>query len=1809
MVVFTAIGAGILASGFLGASLTLAFASSAFLLGLATTVVLGAAMRALMPKFSSGANRGYQTTAIGTALDHQVIYGKMRVAGARIYDESTNEEGSEDNKYLHRIIAIAGHEIESYDKIYINDSYVNFSDIDEDGNISSVTDADGTTSDRYDDHVRIKFHYGSPAQEADEFLVDESAHWTSAHTLSGIAYMYIRLKYKAEVFPNGIPEVTAEVKGKKVSDPRTSTVAWSDNPSLCLRDYLTSPYGISEDEDNIDDTLVIAAANVSDQLVGNPVFKMFVGGEYKIKTVGNTDFTLYGAPNNNVGTVFIATGFPTDQDESGIVETARYTCNGAFTTAATPYDMINALLTSMDGSLWYAQGKWRMKPAYWTAPVLDLNEDDLRSSISVSTRHSRRDNFNTVKGTFRGLESNWQTTDYPQVSNAAFVTADNDQESVADVDLPFTDNSVEARRIALISLERNRQQLTVNASFGLKTLQLQVGDNIRLTNSRFGWDNKEFEVVAWNFGLTDGLDLQTQMTLRETAESVFDEVSDGVVYERDNTTLPSPFEAAVPLNLLANSTSSVNDDGTTISQIAFSWSVANVNLVDHYEFEWKLSTDTNYNSFNMLESRFVLSPAISNKLYNYRARSVNPLGVPSIWVYGSTTVSTVDDQTIPSVPTGVSVAGGYKAAKVSWIAPTTNTDASAIKDLFQYAVYRGTSANPTTLIGFVSGTTFSDDGLLNETTYYYRVKAFDFTGNPSGFSSNGSGTTNPALVDGIDGLNNTTVFLYNKSSSATPPTLFSGTFTYTFSTGVLSGGTLNGWSQEPPSLSKGDNLWVSLATASSRVATDNSIPTAEFSTPEITSIAGIDGATTARVSLFRKTSTNSAPADPSGTFTYTFATGVLSGGTLNGWSQSAPSLNNGEYLWVIQASAFSSNPTDTIAASEFNAASITGIGGTNGNPAKLLVLNATDQVFTYDESNVADPTSQTITFTALLENTDDTTATWSSSPSVTLTGTGNSRSLSVANFGSNTSVTVTASADSGAVSDVFTVYRLKDGADGAGALTLILSNEAHTFAADAAGVVASYSGSGTTIKLFEGTTELRYQQGSTANSRWSVATAASNITVGSISDSGNFATVNNHSNMTQDNASIVYTITGKRADGSAISLTKTQSFSKSKVGNTGGTGPTGPSGDIYKTIYLYDAKATIPASIAITAGFNASTGNASSTGTWTTTVPTVSSGQVLWLASLTIKQTEATGNYVGQGSGWVITQAQGYAGDDGSDGSDAPRFASRTLYTNPAVVTPSNTTPTATITWSTGAVSSISSGWSLTPPTQIANASEKVWSSNLLFVDVSPPFSTTGATGSTPIQGTSFSGLVSFVDGDFALDGSTITNIDGGNITTGSIVADKITVDGTLTLAGPTSGFIGGRTTTADFGTDGFYVGRTSTNGTSANGFQLSHTSVTNSSHPQLASGVVQAIIHDDVGGLRAYEPVFYQKGTGVGTNIVRHEGATGNITLTKGEIHTVFLIGGGGGGGGTSLSQQNPNFSSFPAIAPVSGGNGGTTSVSLTGATGYTGTRSFSSVGGLGAPTTLRSKSSWTNGLIGDSSPFGTGGAGGVPFPNNSSLEARPGQDAPTANYGAGGGGASGSLFNDSGTSNDSARVGGWGGRVSSGLTVNIDLTNATTNGTLSVSIGSGGNGGNGTGIGDGGDGTGGAVSVSGIIDGYIPNTLEEIVNGTGSSDRTLKNNIRLLTDAEMRVAEAISFLQFELNSDPDHKRFGVIAQEVIEAFTTEGLNYNDYFVVVGQEGGYQVAYRQVLSLVAAATRQRLSSHTTSIANFEARISALEST
>lgn len=765
MAVFTFISA-ISTIGFQAAFTTFAATyTGQLLISLATSALLGA----LSPKPAAAAQRGYDTNVLGPALDHTIIYGKTKVGGVVVYNESTGTN----NKFLHRIIAVAGHEVESFERIYIDDAYIDFSNLGTSGNVASVVDPDGTTSDRYNNKLRIQVAYGTPTQAANADLVAQSdSKWTASHKLSGIAYLYVRLAFDADVYPNGIPTFTAEIKGKKVFDPRTNTTGWSDNPALCVRDYLTSTgYGLGEIAGNIDDDLTKAAADICDQ------------------------------------TVFSAT---------------RYTTNGSFTTGATPYDLISSILPSMGGSLWYAQGKWRMKPAYWTTPVMFLDEDDLRSSISVSTRHSRRDNFNVIKGKFTGPDTNWQSVDYKEVRNESnagtFVTGlpysisevgttnfttigatsntvgevfvatgagtgtgvadlnlgvDNGLTSVADVDLLFTDTMKEARRLGRITLERNRQQLTIGASFGLKTLGLQVGDNVYITNTRFGWTNKAFEVLSWNFGLTDGLDLQTEMTLRETAESVFDAVDDAAIYEADNTNLPSPFFVPVPSLDAAVITTTINEDGTAVPAIDFSWGVSNSEVVDYYDFQWKLTGASNYSSIATEEPRFTLAPALSNVSYDYRVRAVNTLGIKSAYASSASPAVTGNDTTIPTAPTGLVADAGYGAVTVTWTAPTTNVGGSALKDLFQYEVYRGTSSNPTVKVGVVASNIFTDGGLSDNTTYYYRVKAVDFTGNSSAYSTQGNATTNPTLQDGASVL-----VVYADDAAGTNQSLSAGSRQY-----------------------------------------------------------------------------------------------------------------------------------------------------------------------------------------------------------------------------------------------------------------------------------------------------------------------------------------------------------------------------------------------------------------------------------------------------------------------------------------------------------------------------------------------------------------------------------------------------------------------------------------------------------------------------------------------------------------------------------------------------------------------------------------------------------------------------------------------------------------------------------------------------------------------------------------------------------------------------------------------------------------------------------------------------------------------
>jgi hypothetical protein len=135
-----------------------------------------------------------------------------------------------------------------------------------------------------------------------------------------------------------------------------------------------------------------------------------------------------------------------------------------------------------------------------------------------------------------------------------------------------------------------------------------------------------------------------------------------------------------------------------------------------------------------------------------------------------------------------------------------------------------------------------------------------------------------------------------------------------------------------------------------------------------------------------------------------------------------------------------------------------------------------------------------------------------------------------------------------------------NGTIGLSALTLNLSNDSHTIPTDSTGSNGVYTGSGTTVRLYEGSTELTYDAVGTANGTWKVVATPLNIVTGLLTDSGSFLTVGQHSAMNADTATISYLVTGKRANGTAISVTAVQSFSKAKAGVNGTIGIDGVPG-------------------------------------------------------------------------------------------------------------------------------------------------------------------------------------------------------------------------------------------------------------------------------------------------------------------------------------------------------------------------------------------------------------------------------------------------------------------------------------------------------------------------------------------------------------------------------------------------------------------------------------------------------------------------
>jgi hypothetical protein len=459
--------------------------------------------------------------------------------------------------------------------------------------------------------VRASMHLGTSAQAADAYLNGaKPTEWTANHRLRGLAYVVVTLDLEEPRFQGGPPQISFDVSGKKVLDTRTGTTAYSENPALIIRDFLTSVQGLGVAAGEIDTAACNAAANACDarllaathahattftangatEEITCAADRWFSTGDgvrlttsgtlpaglslattyYVIANASRTVFKLASSLANAwAGTAINITSAGSGTHTVTWYDYAAYTCNGAVATDGSGKEAIlEDLAETMGGTATYG-ANWMIHAGAWVAPVMALDDDDLDGQIEIVQAGAGMDAIiNGVRGQFVPTGKG-TPTDFDSYQNATFLASDG-QELWEDVALPFVGNKVRAANLARIKVEQARDGLVIRYPAKLVAWPLQIGDRVTVTSTEYAWSAKTFRVTDWGFSAASAVVL----TLQEDAAAISD-LADAVSADpAPNTGLPSPWTVAALANVdISSGDDTVLKSGTApiVPRVLITW--------------------------------------------------------------------------------------------------------------------------------------------------------------------------------------------------------------------------------------------------------------------------------------------------------------------------------------------------------------------------------------------------------------------------------------------------------------------------------------------------------------------------------------------------------------------------------------------------------------------------------------------------------------------------------------------------------------------------------------------------------------------------------------------------------------------------------------------------------------------------------------------------------------------------------------------------------------------------------------------------------------------------------------------------------------------------------------------------------------------------------------------------------------------------------------------------------------------------------------------------------------------------------------
>jgi hypothetical protein len=660
------------------------------LISAATSLIAGVIGAKLVPKIDmpnmgTSIENGVNVTAKAPTAPYRIVYGSTRVGGTIVYASTT----SSTNEFLHMVIVLAGHEVADIPTIYFGDDIIALETLSNDSN--GIPIYTPTSSDQYYGKVIIKKHFGDPAQLADANLVADVAQWTVDHKISNKAYIYIKLTFNSDVYPNGVPNISAIVNGKRCYDIRgNSFTASASSVSTANNTITISAHGLSNfDRATYDANGQTVIGNLTDGqlyyviVVDANIFQLatnyadcVAGTAIDLTSVTGSTTQKFFFTTSTDNPALIIRDYLTDNtigmkcsaseiDDDKFINTAnicdelvtvinpsgtekRFTCNGAFTLASTPKVIIENFVTTMGGILLYSNGNFKLVPATYQTPVVTLSESNFRSGIAINTRVSKKELFNAVKGLYSEPANQYQPQNYPILTNSTYEAEDNGERIYQEFDYPFTNSSRMCQRLSNIQLLKVRNQISFSSSFDLKAFKLTVGDTVNISNARMGWSSKTFQVIDWGFSLNGNGNLQVDCQFKETASAIYDYTTANysTISSGKATNLPNSTSVSAPTAITLTDELVSYNDGTVIVKLVINLVSSNDNFTELYEVEIKQLTDANGNAvtddFKSIgrgsRLKYEFLNVIDKASYQVRAKGVNIFGVNSSTITADHTV-------------------------------------------------------------------------------------------------------------------------------------------------------------------------------------------------------------------------------------------------------------------------------------------------------------------------------------------------------------------------------------------------------------------------------------------------------------------------------------------------------------------------------------------------------------------------------------------------------------------------------------------------------------------------------------------------------------------------------------------------------------------------------------------------------------------------------------------------------------------------------------------------------------------------------------------------------------------------------------------------------------------------------------------------------------------------------------------------------------------------------------------------------------------------------------------------------------------